>query len=453
MKLVYSLSWRLFFVSFLFVPFFSLAGASNQGPSKIALTLIEALNKAKHHHVNVIIAQEKVNQAVSRLKQARSVLWPQVSGILSETRQTRNLEAQGITIPGRDPLVGPFNTFDARVRVTQDLLNISVLASLSAVEAQKELSLNESFKAQEEAIALVATLYIEAQRAIERLNVAQALLNRDEEAYRLAKARLNLGTDTSVSLMEFSSLLEESRHRVVQFQTEAFDRKMDLIVALNLSVDEDYFFPEDPFFKKIPLPSEEEIKIKLSSHPAIEVAEGKLKVSKANQKKAMAEFVPKISARADYGASGTLPQNSEGTYAYGGQLDLPLFEGGLRMGQMKEAKSQVRESEVLLKDTQAKTLSLALSARESVIQAQSLIDSAEADRQEASKTYELSRQRLQSGLGSQFEVTKAKAQLALAQDQLSEARATYHLAELNLVYSLGEVDSFLDFINQSHYHE
>ena len=39
------------------------------------------------------------------------------------------------------------------------------------------------------------------------------------------------------------------------------------------------------------------------------------------------------------------PTNSDGTYSFGGQLTLPIFKGGLRLGRIREADSRLRESE------------------------------------------------------------------------------------------------------------
>src|SRR5579872_2911130 len=82
-----------------------------QGTEKTALALSfeEALRLAAERPANIVMAHERVQQAVARLGQTEANLLPQVTASASQSRQTRNLAAQGLNIPGLDPRLGPFN--------------------------------------------------------------------------------------------------------------------------------------------------------------------------------------------------------------------------------------------------------------------------------------------------------------------------------------------------------
>ena len=177
------------------------------------LSFRKALELSQTRHVDVIVENERVQQAMARLGQAGSVLLPQVSASASQTRQTKNLEASGITLPGRDPLVGPFNSFDARVRVTQTLLDIGAIQRLRAAHAGKALSLAEYQKIKQDILSLIASLFVEAERAAQGLELAHAVLSRDDARLRIAAAQQELGTGSLLEVRQAQAAYTQSLYR------------------------------------------------------------------------------------------------------------------------------------------------------------------------------------------------------------------------------------------------
>src|SRR6266851_5417260 len=95
----------------------------------------------------VALAQESIQQAESRVTQARAAFLPTLDSSLQDRRQTTNLKAFGfsfnIPVPGFSipSIVGPFDVFDARASVQQSVLNFSDIrkyqASRSAVSSAR----------------------------------------------------------------------------------------------------------------------------------------------------------------------------------------------------------------------------------------------------------------------------------------------------------------------------
>ena len=410
------------------------------------LSLRDALVMAKTRHIDVIVGNERTQQALERLGQAVSTLLPHIRASASETRQTRNLQASGITLPGRDPLVGPFNTFDARITLTQTLFDAGAIERFRAARIGKALSLAEYEQARQDAMALVAALYLDAQRAVQRLERAQALLTRDAERVRITHAQYHLGVTSSVELEQAQATLSGSLHQWRAAYADAVDRRLDLAAALGLSPRQPIVFVTEELVADAHLPSEDQVLSTTSSHPQVEVAQQLLRQRKAERAAELADALPRISANADYGASGSTPDNSEGTYAFGAQVSLPVFEGGQRYFRTREASSLVRESEARLKDVQQHLQAKALQAIESVEQAHVLVQAAQTDLAVAMKQLSLAHARRQSGVGSDLEVVEASTNMALARDQHEDARATYQLAQVSLAHALGDVDAILETV-------
>lgn len=414
------------------------AAATSRDP--LRLRFGDAIRLAKRRHVSVLIANERVQQALARLSQANSTLLPQLRGSASETRQTRNLEASGITLPGRDPLVGPFNSFDARLKLTQTLFDAGAIERLRAAKASRAVSLAQLQQAEQDAMALVATLYLDARRAAEILEAAHAVLIRDQEYLRLVTTQSRIGVGSPLELAQAQASVTDSLHRWHAAVADALDRRLDLCAALGLEPDQPLLLLSEDEPIATMLPAEHDVLAGAAAHPEIQVARQVVRQRQLERDADRADALPQVTASADYGSSGATPGDSEGTYTFGASVSLPLFEGGRRTSRVQEAASRVRESQAALDDTQRHLEATALRAINSVDEAQALVQATEEQTAVAARQLALARHRLSTGLGSAFEVTQAQTQLALAKDQHHEALATYALAGVQLAHAMGRVE-------------
>ncbi len=421
-------------MSLLLLP--SLVGADEA----LRLSFQEALRRAGREHVSVIVANERVQQAMARLWQARSTLLPQVGGTASETRQTRNLEAVGLSTPGKDPLIGPFNSFDARLTVTQRLFDAGALQRLSAAKAGQVLSLAESRKALQDAMALVATLYLHAQRATEALELAHAVLERAEMRLHIAGTRQQLGVGSPLEAKQAEAELTASVHQWQAALREAMERRLDLAAALGLPSDQPMILTGDERLVEEAGTSLREVLAAVSDHPEVEAAQRVVQERQAERRAELADALPRVSASVDYGASGSKVSDAEGTYDIGAHVSVPIFEGGLRAARVREAGSAVRASEAQLADARRHVEANALSALQSVQEARVLMEANRTALTVASKQLQLAQHRLRDGIGSALEVVEARTQAAVAADQQLEAQATARLASVHVAHAMGHME-------------
>ncbi len=421
----------------------ALPAHANAASGPLRLSLRDALRRAVQRHVNVIIANERIQQAMARLGQARSVLLPQISAGVSETHQTRNLESSGISLPGREPLVGPFNAFDARIRLTQVLFDASALERFQAARAGRQLSLAESDKARQDVLALVAVLYLEAARAAEALEVTHAVLDLDEERVRIARLNRDLGTGSSLALDEAQAALDASRHRWSAAVAEATERRLDVAAAVGLSPNEPVVFVSEPSDHAVPLLSDQTVGAALAGHPDITVARMAVDEQKAERAAERASFLPTASAEADYGVNGRRPDDTEQTYSFGAQVSLPVFDGGLRAARIREASSRVREGEAHLDDAQRQVEAKILEASAAIDAADALVRATDASLGVALSQLILARHRLQTGLGSDLDVLEALTQVAQARNERDEAAAAQQISRVNVAHAMGRMEQLL----------
>ncbi|HEX5036107.1 MAG TPA: TolC family protein [bacterium] len=410
----------------------------------LKLDLREAMRLARQRGTQAVVADERVQQALSRLTQARSVFLPQIGGTASFQRRTINLNAMGINIPGQNPKVGPFNTSDARLSVTQSIFDAAAIQRLRALQAGRDISEAERRKAEQDAMALVGSFYLNARRGEDQVRLAQSLLRVAEKRLAVAREARRVGAGTDLDVLQLESGVADRREDLAAARTTALEQRLDLAAALGLPQDHAIAFAAGDPFPKMKIPSDDEITAAVSGHPDMEVAEQTVKERKREISVEKADFFPKISASADYGASGTSFGDSFGTYSVGGQASLPIFRGGLRSGRIKEAKAKARESEVQRDDVARRTEAKARTARENLKQTSLLLEAARSDQKEAEKRLNVSRDRSESGAGSDLEAVESEAGAAAARDRSREAEATALLARVELEHALGRLDALID---------
>ena len=89
----------------------------------IPLSLKDAVNRALQFNLGLLLQEEAVKSAHGAHWRALADLLPNVYGGGRRSRQVINLEAYGF--PGEPKIIGPFNVFDARVFLSQPVIDIA----------------------------------------------------------------------------------------------------------------------------------------------------------------------------------------------------------------------------------------------------------------------------------------------------------------------------------------
>jgi len=202
----------------------------------LRMTLAEALQKANTVNLQVMMANARVEQALARISLARADLLPHLEGTVSGARQTADLRAEGlmIPIPGFSAHVGPYNNFDARARVTMALFDPSAFERLQAARKGGALSQAQLAKTREDVLALVASLYVDAQRKAQSVGVIETLREKVQMVCDLGEVSYAQGTETLIDLEKSKTDLDQTIYQYQQAQDQADEARRDLEAALRL---------------------------------------------------------------------------------------------------------------------------------------------------------------------------------------------------------------------------
>ena len=441
------LSQCLLVVFFLNEIFWSTAAASEE---PTVLSFQGALSLAEERNPSAIAASERVKQALERLNQARAAVIPHVDASFSENRQTINLDTLGIgsvlsSAPGGAsiPSVTPaFNSFDARLKVAGQLFDVSLIKRLEAAAAGKNMSFEDARKVKQDAMALVGTLYIQALRSQESLDLSEKVVRLNIWRHRIAKTRLQAGNGSQSELESAAADLGLARYRWRTTFADAATARDDLKAALGLPQEQAVVFADKTPLLNISLVSPERVKQELTKHPEVLSAEAQVHARAAEEEAAWAELAPKISGTANYGFSGQSPSNTNDTYFLGAELSMPVFDAGDRLAKAIEAKSRVEEAKVTLKDAKDVAENKASAARDAFKTAVRLVQAKHLKLLQMDRQINIVRARMQNGSSSSLDFIQTETDLALSADDYEEAIALYRTAQINLAHALGVLDSY-----------
>jgi len=419
---------------------FSPFGLAQEAKAHYRLTLQDALQQADAVNLQVMMANARLEQAIARISQSQSDLLPHVDGVVSGGRQTSDLRSEGlkIPIPGFSSQVGPYNSFDARPRVSVAIFDPSAFERFQAAKKGEKLSQAQLAKTREDVLALVASLFVDAQRKQQSVKLLQTVLEKDQMAYELSEEKYTQGNGTLLDSNKSKSDLDQTKYLYSQAKLEAENACLDLEAALQIPLDEPLVLLDDNDFLKV-LEHDAAVDPDDVTNADVAVASSQLEARKADQKTAYADFLPKVSGSADYGRSGESPEHGSNTYSVGMQVSVPIWDGGAQQAQLKEVKGEIKEAKENLEDADQQEQVNIAKARDAIVGSDDLWEAKDQQKQTAQKALLIAIHAQEIGSGSVLELMQAKADLASAEDEYNEAQATWVIAHVDLLHAQGRL--------------
>ena len=133
-------------------PFLGSAPAGEATEPPLTLSLADALERGLRQNLGVLLEEQRLHQVEGDRWRLLAGLLPDASAAINEARQKVNLAAFGFSgFPGTPDVIGPFNVFDARVAVTQPVLDISAIYEARQGSAQLRAGQHASFRVADDA--------------------------------------------------------------------------------------------------------------------------------------------------------------------------------------------------------------------------------------------------------------------------------------------------------------
>lgn len=420
----------------------TLAQTSPPGSKQVDLSLKAAMEmaSASAQSLSAQRGQDIVRIANSGYAKARAPLLPFLDGSVTEQNQTINLRALGLRFdvaPGIEfpESVGPFSTFDTRIRMTQNVLNLSALRNVQAARRDVNAAKAESITIRNREAAHVARLYAAALRAESEVETATYDMHLADALHASTTRKRSVGEGTEIDVGRTDLALAQQRQRLISAQSDLRQAKLELINALNLDWNTELTLTDKLGVSPQDEPSIEEAVTKaLQNRADLQSQEGRTASAKLRSAAARMERVPSLVAYGDYGLLSGVQ-----THVVGVSLKIPLFDGGTMDADRAQAFAELQLEKTTEHELKRRIEMEIRKSVDKIAATQQEVGVADSAVSFAQEVVARGRRRYDAGVTNSIEVTDAQMQLSKAEEDRVSALFDYANARIDLAEAMGTI--------------
>jgi outer membrane protein TolC len=406
----------------------------------IKLSLKDTVVRALQYNLGLLLQEHALKAAQGARWKALEDLLPNISGSVGERRQVINLEAYGF--PANPSIVGPFNVFDARLALSQPLVDLSALNDARAATLKTHAEQLGVRSARDLVVLVSVNLYLEAVSAASRIEAAHAQLHTAEALLQQANDLKASGLVAGIDVLRADVQVQNSRQRSITAENDFEKAKLQLGRAIGLPLGQSITVPDTiPF---APLPSvtlDATLRDAFEKRPDLLAARDRLAAAEAELRAAKAEVLPTVRLDADYGTIGQKATASHPTFTVAATVHVPLFEAGRAQARRAEAEAEERRRRAEFEDFRGRVDLEVRTAFLDVGAASQQLEAAQKTVTLANQELEQARDRFGAGVAGNIEVTQAQESVATASETYIAALYRHNLAKATLAQAVGIAES------------
>jgi len=418
------------------------AGATNQQSLPNPLTLSQALTIALSNNSILREAQSRLEQASGQYGQSRAALLPQLGVMARQAYLTINLQGLGIEIPNVSQVKSPpFGSMDARVVLSQDLLNIANRQAWKSSRSKQESSRLLVDDAREVVVLDVVAAYLQALRAKASRDTLAEQTKLANDLYKLTEDRVKQGVSAPLEGNRALQQVNSLQQQLEEAEQGYIAAKLTLANTLQTGITADFEVEDAAAYgAETTLDRDVSVSAALDSRPDYRAAKSSIMAAELQVKSIKAYRLPTLSANLSDGQSGGSPVHNVNTYALAATLDFPIYTGGRIRGQIEEALGALREAQARADQLRSQIETDVLTAIAGVEWAVKEVATSATNVKLSREEVELTRQRFAQGVTDNTEVVNAQDRVSRADDARVRAMYTLGLARANLARATGAAE-------------
>src|SRR5882724_2147362 len=227
--------------------------------NQIPLTFEQAVRLALQNNLTARLGHERIEEARGRALQSLSGLLPDISASAYQANTTVNIAAQGLQpglIPGLNrTFIGPFDNFDARVRLVQNIFSLNAIRQYQAGRVDLHIADLQDRLAIQQVTATTALAYLENVRQERAVIAAQANLDLANVLLKLARDQHDAGVATGIDVTRAETRVAQEQVRLDLALTAAQTARLQLKRVTGLPLGNEYSLVDDLHFLPDVLPA------------------------------------------------------------------------------------------------------------------------------------------------------------------------------------------------------
>jgi outer membrane protein TolC len=412
------------------------------------LSLNDAIQRGLRQNLGIILQSSSIKNANGQRLEQLQALLPTVTADVSVQVQQVNLAAYGLKFPGLNPIIGPFQVVDFRAYLTQNLVNISALQNYIASKHNFAGAKLTAEDARDLVVLTVGNAYLLCIADAERIESVTATLATSKVSLDQAVAAHDAGTSPKLDVLRAQVDYQNQQQSLISAKNQFEKDKLALARAIGLPLDQQFTLTD-----KVPFAAFDQVDPQVAFEQALKArkdlqASGEqVKAASAEKTSAWAYQLPVASFSGDFGALGTTPGHSHGTYTATGELSAPVLQIAKTRGQEEVASAQYEQARARLADQVQQVNQDVRNSLLDIQAAAKLVEATHSNVELANEALSEAQQRFHAGVSDNLPVSQAQSQTEQANDQYISALYQHNVAKLSLARALGVAQTnFKDYL-------
>ncbi len=424
-------------------PLFGAVPESRTASGVLHLSLADAVARGLKYNLGILLEEQSLRSAQGARLRILSELLPNVRAIISDTGQQINLAAFGFTnFPGINPIVGPFNVFDARLAVTQTLLDFRAW-NRSKAEVENTRAEQHTLKDTRDLVVLVCgSVYLQVVAGKSRIDTARAQLETAQALYDLATDRRKVGLAAGIDVLRAQVQLQAQQQRLIVAENDFAKQKLILARATGLPPAQEFDLTDAVPYAQFPAPAlDDALETAYRNRGDYQAAIERVRAAELQKRAATGRGLPSLGLDAAYAATGQRVSQNHGTFAVTATMKIPIFEGRRVRAEVLEADATLRKRQAEAEELRARihfeiqTSSLDLKSAEERVKV------ARGAQELAEEQVRQTKDRFAAGVTSTIEVVQSQEALATASENYISSLFAFNLAKATLARAMGYGES------------
>ena len=430
-------------------PFMGSAPRGTATTTPIPLSVRDAVERALQHNLGLLLQEEAVKTAHGARWRALASLLPEVSASASSVKQVINLDAYGF--PGDPSIIGPFNVFDARVYLSQPLLDLRAVNDARAASANERAE-SLGVRTARDLVTLVAVnLYLESVAAASRIEATHAQQETADALFKQASDMKQAGVVAGIDVLRAQVQVQNQRQRAIRAENDYEKAKLQLARAIGLPPGQAFTLTDRiPYAPMVDVTLESALKTAYESRADYLAMRERVAAAEAGRQAASSDHLPTLHLDADYGAIGQTPSDAHATFRVAATVRVPIFDAGRATARRLESDALLRRRQAELEDFRGRVEYDVRAALLDLRAAGQQLEAAQANVTLAGQELEQARDRFAAGVTGNIEVAQAQETVAAASESYIGALYAHNLAKASLARAVGTAEqSVMAFLGGS----
>jgi len=401
------------------------------------LTVERCVQVALRNSANILAASHTVNATMSRVGQAWSGYYPQIT----LTGEYKEFEGIPNFFPLPTTVFQPVrqDNYSWSATLTQNIIDFGRTSEQVSIRQRDLVASREDLRDTTGLIVFnVKSAYYGFLRAEKNRDVLRETVALFEKQLEQARSFYEAGMKSKFDVTNAEVELGNAKLNLIHAENALQIARVTLNNAMGVPDAPEYTIEDTLSFQKYPITFEEARDRAFQNRPDIGSTAARREAAEASLSLARKGHLPTISGNANYMRAGESYPPEQTNWSVGVTLTVPFFSGFLtthQVGEAMENLSVIKANEEVLRQNILLTVQ---QVHLKLLEAEERKGLAELTVNQAEENYKLAQGRYEMGAGSPIEVTDALLKLSNARMNLVAALADHKAAEAELQRAMGE---------------